>query len=66
MCVLGHVPGVVENARLFAGVTLELLGYAHALRKEAGVVGKVGGCWGEICLVVERLSHCPQDQYGLR
>ena len=38
----------------------------RALRKKAGVVGKVGGCWGEICLVVERLSHCPQDQYGLR
>ena len=51
MGVLWRIPCVVENPGLFTGVMLVLLGNAHALRKEAGVVGKVKSAREESALL---------------
>ena len=51
MDVLCHVPCIVEDSGVFAVVMLVLLGNAHALRKEAGVVGKVKSAREESALL---------------
>ena len=51
MGVLCHIPCVVENAGVFTGVRLVLLGDAHALREEAGIVGTVESAREEAALL---------------
>ena len=51
MGILGQVPSVEKDAGVLAVVELELLGDAHAVRKDTRVVGKVEGAGEKTALL---------------